>query len=64
MGASLKPQPHLFEVIGAMSMNLEIANDFTQGFTEPARQWRNMASAEAAAAYVGTFAMGVADEAL
>jgi 2-polyprenyl-6-methoxyphenol hydroxylase-like FAD-dependent oxidoreductase len=52
----LSPEPHLFDVVGAMSADLELANDFTEGFTEPERQWRNMASAEAAAAYVGAFA--------
>ena len=51
----LSPQPHLFDVVGAMSTNLELANDFTEGFTEPARQWQNMASAEAATAYVRAF---------
>ena len=54
----LRPQPHLFDVVGAMSANSELANDFTEGFTEPERQWRNMASAETAAAYVGTFHKG------
>lgn len=52
----LRPQPHLFDVVGAMSTNPALANDFTEGFTEPERQWRNMASAEAAAAYLGAFA--------
>jgi hypothetical protein len=54
----LKPKPHLFDVVGAMSADLRIANDFTEGFTEPERQWRNMQSAEAASAYLGTFAEG------
>lgn len=54
----LSPQPHLFDVVGAMSTNLDLANDFTEGFTDPERQWRNMASAEAAEAYVGRFAAG------
>lgn len=54
----LKPKPHLFDVVGAMSADLRIANDFTEGFTEPERQWRNMQSAEAASAYLGTFAGG------
>jgi 2-polyprenyl-6-methoxyphenol hydroxylase-like FAD-dependent oxidoreductase len=51
----LQPKPHLFDVVGAMSANLQIADDFTEGFTEPERQWRNMHSAEAAAAYLETF---------
>lgn len=51
----LSPKPHLFEVVGAMSTSLALANDFTEGFTEPERQWRNMANAEAAAAYLKDF---------
>ena len=51
----LRPQPHLFDVIGAMSQNLSLANDFTEGFTEPERQWRNMESAAATAAYLRVF---------
>ncbi len=52
----LKPQSHLFDVIGAMSANPDLSDDFTEGFTEPERQWRNLGSAEAAGAYVESFA--------
>lgn len=52
----LKPEPYLFDVVGAMSATPVIANDFTEGFTEAERQWRNMSSAGSAAAYLGTFA--------
>lgn len=54
----LKPAPYLFDVVGAMSVTPVIADDFTEGFTEAERQWRNMSSAGAAAAYLGTFATG------
>ena len=50
------PQPHLFEVIGAMSQNPALSNDFTDNFTDPARQLEHMASPEATAAYVTSFA--------
>jgi 2-polyprenyl-6-methoxyphenol hydroxylase-like FAD-dependent oxidoreductase len=52
----LKPEPYLFDVVGAMSATPVIADDFTEGFTEAERQWRNMSSAGSAAAYLGTFA--------
>jgi hypothetical protein len=52
----LKPEPHLFDLIGAMSQNLPLANDFTDGFTDPVRQWQNISSADATAAYIGAFA--------
>ena len=52
----LAPQPHLFEVIGAMSQNPALSNDFTDNFTDPARQLEHLASPEATAAYVTSFA--------
>ena len=54
----LKPQPYLFDVVGAMSAAPVIADDFTEGFTEAERQWRNMSSAESAARYLRTFVTG------
>jgi 2-polyprenyl-6-methoxyphenol hydroxylase-like FAD-dependent oxidoreductase len=56
----LKPQPYLFDVVGAMSATPVIADDFTEGFTEAERQWRNMSSAESAARYLRTFVTGSA----
>jgi 2-polyprenyl-6-methoxyphenol hydroxylase-like FAD-dependent oxidoreductase len=52
----LAPQPHLFDVLGAMSQNKALADDFTENFNFPDRQWEHLASAEAAAAYIGSFA--------
>jgi 2-polyprenyl-6-methoxyphenol hydroxylase-like FAD-dependent oxidoreductase len=49
------PPPHVLEVIGAMSQNLALANDFTNNFTDPGRHLANLATPEAAAAYVASF---------
>ncbi len=50
----LAPAPHLLDLIGAMSRSPPLANDFTDGFTDPARQWAHLASPDATAAYVGS----------
>lgn len=52
----LAPAPHLLELLGAMSQNLALANDFTDGFTEPIRQWANLETPDATAAYIASFA--------
>jgi 2-polyprenyl-6-methoxyphenol hydroxylase-like FAD-dependent oxidoreductase len=52
----LRPEPHLLDVIGAMSQNPALSDDFTEGFTDPPRQWQNLHSAENTAAYLGSFA--------
>ncbi len=49
------PPPHVLEVIGAMSQNLALANDFTDNFTDPSRHLANLSSPEAAAAYIAAF---------
>ena len=54
----LHPQPQLFDVIGAMSQNPALADDFTDNFTDPARQLEHLASSDAAGAYIGSFAAG------
>jgi 2-polyprenyl-6-methoxyphenol hydroxylase-like FAD-dependent oxidoreductase len=54
-GFMLQPEPHLFDLIGAMSQNRALADDFTDGFTDPPRQWSNVASAEATSAYIAGF---------
>ncbi len=51
----LAPQPQLFDVIGPMSENPALADDFTEGFTDPARHLEHFASPEAAAAYAASF---------
>ena len=52
----LQPGPQLFEVVGAMSQNRALADDFTDNFTEPEKQLANLADLDAAAAYIGSFA--------
>lgn len=49
------PPPHVLEVIGAMSQNPDIANDFTDNFTDPGRHLANLGTPEAAAAYIASF---------
>jgi 2-polyprenyl-6-methoxyphenol hydroxylase-like FAD-dependent oxidoreductase len=52
----LAPQPHLFELVGAMSQNQALCDDFTENFNRPDLQWEHVASPEATAAYIGAFA--------
>jgi 2-polyprenyl-6-methoxyphenol hydroxylase-like FAD-dependent oxidoreductase len=52
----LRPQPHLFELVGAMSQSPALADDFTENFNHPDRQWQNLSSPEATAAYIARFA--------
>jgi 2-polyprenyl-6-methoxyphenol hydroxylase-like FAD-dependent oxidoreductase len=52
----LAPQEQLFGVIGAMSQNPAMSNDFTDNFTDPARHLEHLASPETANAYVESFA--------
>ena len=50
------PPPHVLEVLGAMSQNRALCDDFTENFTDPQRQLENLATPETAAAYVARFA--------
>ena len=52
----LAPAPYIGEIIGAMSQNRALADDFTANFTEPSRHLEYLASAEATAEYIGSFA--------
>jgi 2-polyprenyl-6-methoxyphenol hydroxylase-like FAD-dependent oxidoreductase len=52
----LAPAPYIGEIICAMSQNPALANDFTDDFTRPWRHLEHLASAEATAAYVASFA--------
>ena len=51
----LAPQPHLFHVIGAMSQSSELADEFTDNFTDPGRHLAYLASPEATTAYLSRF---------
>jgi 2-polyprenyl-6-methoxyphenol hydroxylase-like FAD-dependent oxidoreductase len=46
------PGPHLFELVGAMSQNRALADDFTENFNRPDLQWARLQTAEATAAYI------------
>ena len=49
------PEPHLFALVGAMSQNRALANDFTENFNDPERQWARLRTAEATTAYISEF---------
>lgn len=51
------PEPHLFGLVGAMSQNQALVDDFTDNFNYPERQWEHLSSPEATAAYIGEFAV-------
>ncbi len=38
----LAPQPHLFELVGAMSQNKALCDDFTDNFNRPDLQWEHL----------------------
>ena len=50
------PEPRLFDLVGAMSQNRALVDDFTENFNHPDRQWAHLASPEATAAYIRSFA--------
>jgi 2-polyprenyl-6-methoxyphenol hydroxylase-like FAD-dependent oxidoreductase len=51
----LAPQPQLFDLVGAMSQNKRLCDDFTENFNHPDRQWEHLQSPEATAAYIRSF---------
>ena len=51
----LAPQPQLFDVIGAMSQNPALADEFTDNFTVPSRHLEYLSSPGATAAYLAAF---------
>jgi 2-polyprenyl-6-methoxyphenol hydroxylase-like FAD-dependent oxidoreductase len=51
----LMPEPHLFDLLGAMSQNKALCDDFTDNFNRPDLQWEHLKTPEATAAYVGAF---------
>jgi 2-polyprenyl-6-methoxyphenol hydroxylase-like FAD-dependent oxidoreductase len=56
----LAPQPHLFELVGAMSQNRALCDDFTESFNRPDLQWEHLSSPEATAAYIAALAPSLA----
>ncbi|MGY4691456.1 styrene monooxygenase/indole monooxygenase family protein [Salibacterium sp. K-3] len=55
MIGSPTPEPHLVELMTAMSSNKEIANDFTNNFNDPIKQWDILASPERTKQYLNQF---------
>lgn len=51
----LAPQPHLFDLVGAMSQNKRLCDDFTENFNYPDRQWEHLRSPEETSAYIASF---------
>jgi hypothetical protein len=50
------PEQHLRALVGAMSENPALADDLTESFDYPDRQWARVRSAEATEAYISEFA--------
>jgi 2-polyprenyl-6-methoxyphenol hydroxylase-like FAD-dependent oxidoreductase len=49
---TLNPEPHMVELIGAMSQNKALCDAFTRNFNHPDRQWQILASAERTRAFM------------
>jgi hypothetical protein len=49
------PEPQLFDLVGAMSQNSALVDDFTENFNHPDRQWEHLSTPEATAAYIARF---------
>jgi len=52
----MPPPPFVLELIGAMAQNRALADDFTESFNYPDRQWAHLSSPDATAAYIRSFA--------
>jgi 2-polyprenyl-6-methoxyphenol hydroxylase-like FAD-dependent oxidoreductase len=50
----LNPQPHVVELIGAMSQNKALCDAYTQNFNHPDRQWDALATPERTAAFIAS----------
>ena len=51
----LNPQPHVVELIGAMSQNKALCDAYTQNFNHPDRQWDALATPERTAAFIARY---------
>jgi 2-polyprenyl-6-methoxyphenol hydroxylase-like FAD-dependent oxidoreductase len=49
---ALPPAPHLLQVFGAMSLSPDVADEFTDNFNSPERQWDILATPERTAAFL------------
>jgi hypothetical protein len=48
----LPPAPHLLQLLGAMSQNPAVADEFTDNFNQPERQWDILATPERTTAFL------------
>jgi 2-polyprenyl-6-methoxyphenol hydroxylase-like FAD-dependent oxidoreductase len=53
----LPPAPHLLQLIGAMSQNPAVADEFTDNFNQPERQWDILATPARTAAFLARHGM-------
>jgi hypothetical protein len=54
----LPPAPHLLELLGAMSASRQIADEFTNNFNYPERQWDILATPERTRSFLGRHGLG------
>jgi 2-polyprenyl-6-methoxyphenol hydroxylase-like FAD-dependent oxidoreductase len=53
----LPPAPHLLQLLGAMSQNPAVADEFTDNFNQPERQWDILATPERTGAFLARHGM-------
>jgi len=54
---ALPPAPHLLQLLGAMSQNPAVADEFTDNFNRPERQWDILATPERTSAFLARHGM-------
>ncbi len=54
---ALPPEPHLLRLLGAMSQNPAVADEFTDNFNRPERQWDILATPERTSAFLARHGM-------
>ena len=54
---ALPPAPHLLQLLGAMSQNPAVADEFTDNFNHPERQWDILATPERTSAFLARHGM-------
>ena len=53
----LPPAPHLLQLLGAMSVNPAVADEFTDNFNQPERQWDILATPQRTSAFLARHGM-------
>jgi 2-polyprenyl-6-methoxyphenol hydroxylase-like FAD-dependent oxidoreductase len=51
----LNPEPHVVELLGAMSQNKALCDAYTQNFNHPDRQWDALATPQRTAAFIARY---------